>query len=126
VVDLAAKLNRPPWHVASTREISDATGISFSRLSNWVTRRTWPPAEPRHLYRRVGNKSLYRLDRVIEWFTGASIDDQALRYMESVGLGPGDHDLWALIAQYERWSLWPHVWRPLDVDTYVAFLLTMK
>jgi hypothetical protein len=125
-LDFVQKLGRPPWHVASTREISDATGISFARLSNWITRRQWPAPEPRQLYRRVGNKSLFRIDRVTQWLTGASIDDQALRYMESVGLGPGELELWAHVAYWERLELWPHVWQPLDVDTYVAFLLTMK
>jgi hypothetical protein len=81
--------------------------------------------EPRQLY-RSGNRSLFRLDRETQWLTGASIDDQALSYLESVSLGPGELELWAHVAYSEHLELWPHVWQPLDVDTYVAFLLTMK
>jgi hypothetical protein len=121
-VDLVNALARPPWHVCSTKELSQAAGIPFAQLSNWTTRHLFVPPEPRQLYRRVGNKSLFRLDRVTEWLTGTSIDKQALRYLESVGLGPGDLELWAHVAYWERLELWPHVWQPRDVDTYVAFL----
>lgn len=126
VVDLARQLARPPWHVASTRELSDATGISFSRLSNWITRRQWPAPEPRQLYRRVGNKSLFRIDRVVEWLTGVQIEDQAQSYLRSVGLAADDRELWPHVVQLERFGLWKHVWQPRDLETYLAYLVTMK
>ena len=125
-LDLGGALNRPPWHVASTREISDATGISFSRLSNWITRRQWPAPEPRQLYHRVGNKSLFRVDRVVEWLTGVPIDDQSQTYLRSVGLAADDRPLWPHVAEMERFRLWKHVWQPRDLETYLAYLVTMK
>jgi hypothetical protein len=75
--DLAERLRRPPWHVASTKELAQAMGITFGRLSNWVVRGQFVPAAPRHLFRLTGNKSVYRVDKVVEWLTGVPADDQA-------------------------------------------------
>ena len=77
---LMHRLSRPSWHVASTREFSDALDVSFARLSNWVCRRQWAPSEARHLYRLTGNKSLFRIDRVTEFLSGTPPEQQAHDY----------------------------------------------
>lgn len=122
--DLVQTLRRPPWHVASTREISDATGITFGRLSNWLMRRLFVPPETRQLYHRVGNKSLFRIDRVVEWLSGVPLEEQAQRYLGSVGLAADDRELWPHVVMLERLNVWPHVWRPRDFEMYLASLAT--
>jgi hypothetical protein len=121
-VDIAKVLNRPPWHVASTAEIAEATGIAFSRLANWVVRKRFVRPEPRSRYRLVGNRNLYRVDKVVSFFTGVPVDDQAHLYLQSVGVPPDGRDLWTHVQMLEGLNVFDHVWRPRDQEVYLAAL----
>jgi hypothetical protein len=124
--DLASRLNRPPWHTCSTKELSQALGISFGRLSNWICRGQWgvEPA-PRPLFRLTGNKTVWRVDSVVTWLTGVPADDQARRYLMSVGLFFEGHEIWELVRYWERLgTIWKHAWPPRDREAYLASLGT--
>ena len=120
-IDLVERLRRPPWHVASTAEIADATAISFGRLSNWVVRKQFVLPEPRDLF-RVGNRRVYRLDRVVGWLSGVTLEQQARRYLGSLGLLPNarDDDIWLHIRRLEGLRLWTHFWEPRTLSGYLA------
>lgn len=123
-LNLAQALCRPPWHVASTMEIAEASGISFGRLSNWTTRRLFVRPEPRAVFRVGGNRNLYRIDRVTVWLTGASVQDQALSYLQRVGLAPDDgRDLWEHVRMLEAFRLFGHYWR---LNDHKAYMLTLR
>ncbi len=58
----------PSWRVYSTPEVAhDLLLIHNGSLFNWTQRRIAPPVEPTNLYRKVGRRNLYRLDKLCRW-----------------------------------------------------------
>lgn len=122
--DLVEALARPPWHVGSTAEISSAAKIPFGRLGNYVCRGQFVRAEPRHLFRLKGNRSVFRLDRVTLWLSSVPLAEQALRYLARVGLTPPPGaDVREHICMLERCGVFSHAWRPRDLEAYLKTLL---
>lgn len=119
---LSRVLSRPPWHVATTAEIAEATSTPFSTLSNWIVRGKFSPAEPRGLFHVDGNKRVYRIDVVTEHLSGVGSGEQALHYLQTVGLEPESSDVWSHIVLLERLNLFQHRWRPRDAEAYLATL----
>jgi hypothetical protein len=96
--------------------------VSFSRLSNWICRRQWVPPEPRQLYRLTGNKSLYRIDKVVQFLSDIQPERQANDYLTSVCLEPDGRPIWELVRLLEGLNLFRHAWRPRDQALYLAGL----
>jgi hypothetical protein len=127
-LDLGQILNRPSWHVATTREIAEAASIPFGQLSNWVVRRQrqFPLPEPRQLYRLDRNARVFRVDKVTEWMSGVPALEQAVRYLDASGLSPmnsSDADIFEYIAFLERLRIFTHRWPPRDLEAYLNTLM---
>lgn len=56
---------RPVWHAIGSLELTRLLGVHPNTVHNWKMRQTGPEPEPAGLYRKTGNKLLYRPDLVL-------------------------------------------------------------
>jgi hypothetical protein len=60
---------RPLWHAIGSLELTRLLGVHPNTVHNWKMRGTGPEPEPAGLYRKTGNKLLYRPDLVLAWLS---------------------------------------------------------
>src|SRR5947208_4818915 len=84
----------PPWSAVGTVELARLLGVHQQTLWNRSVRGQMPPAEEPGLYRRTGNRKLYRIDAVLGWLPGGDGPapwDWARRYLGSAWHIPPEH-----------------------------------
>src|SRR3954453_13555589 len=115
---------RPTRPAIGTEEVALERDVHQQTLWNKAGRGQMPPAEDPRLYRRPGNRKLYRLDNVLTWRPGGEgVEpwDWARRFLGAAWYIPPDrladkeHMLeWIGEVERKRWTSSPWRWRSVE------------
>jgi hypothetical protein len=124
---------RPLWHAIGSLELTRLLGLHPNTVHNWKMRQTGPDPEPAGLYRKTGNKVLYRPDLVLVWLSarqGKPLPAWAwvrrwLLARRMLRVEASEHaDIIVAVTALERPQppIFQHRWRPADPARYLERL----
>lgn len=129
--DFYDRLDRPPWHGASSVEVADMLGVPLNYVWNGVMRRTFAEPEPGNIHVRASNRRFFMPAIVLEWLSAregnpVSAWTWARRWLaDHHGLTPEtpgyDSPTWVVGAIFTLEHLrlaGPHKWR-IRLDRYL-------
>jgi hypothetical protein len=68
--DVYGRLDKPPWHGASSAELAQLLGVHLNTVWNWTMRGTGPEPEPGDVHVRASNRRFFMPSLVLAWLSG--------------------------------------------------------
>ena len=123
--DVYGRLDRPPWHCASSAELAQLLGVHLNTVWNWTMRGAGPNPEPGDVHVRASNRRFFMPCVVLEWLSKQepawTWSARWLTDHRLLGPDPTPEGVRTAVEAIERGNLLRRRWR-VKPDRYLARL----